>query len=50
MLAIIKDAITNSETGEGTSYLATKGGKYWCDVIDVDAGWLARKYKEHGYH
>jgi len=49
IVTIIKDAVTHPDTGEGTSYLESKGGKYWCDLIGLNPSYLIRKYKEIGF-
>ena len=49
IITIIKDAVTHPETGEGTSYLESNGGKYWCDLIGLKPTYLIRKFKEEGF-
>ena len=46
---IIKEAVTHPDTGEGTSYLESDGGKYWCVAIGLKPSYLIRKYKELGF-
>jgi hypothetical protein len=49
VLAIIENGVTDHDTGEGTSYLDTDGGKYWCGLLDIDASWLQRMFIAKGY-
>lgn len=49
IVAIIKDAVTHPETGEGTSYLESDGGKYWCNLLGLDTNYLIRKFQDEGF-
>ena len=49
VVAIIENGVTDSDTGEGTSYLESDDGKDWCSLIGIDASWLQRMFIAKGY-
>ena len=49
VLAIIENGVTDNDTGEGTSYLETDGGQYWCGLLDIDPSWLQQMFIKKGY-